>query len=457
MGIQVSDPFLSFPFYNIILKKSLSPININKLHFPLLTICFPIRFVYCPPLFNSLNPQTNTRHTPYLIKLIDTIRVRFAIIMDCPPTNKDVENRIKVRIATRIEKHRRDADIYVLREELDRVLKRRKEERSSLTGLEKETELAESRLTTLEEQKKAAKSSLTELEEEKKLILASTMEYTGRSGQDLIASLQYTFSRSEVTPHLNIGPHADGLDYSGGSGDQVLGAPRRLTAPTAADASRGTEPLQSGPGVGGSRDTNRWHLREDMARIQSSDVLPDEFIFVLRGSPSTEQYVLRCPEKCGHSQRPWVVNGIFMKPFIRARAFNHFLRYHSNKFPLDLEANDAQRFIVTHFAKKVEWNTDRSQRRNKCEESTLCDLDYTPKGDALQKFQEWKISRRALGQGSRKTRNIENQSGVDQEANMDSQRGRLSPSVTSSPASPFDPEYAEEAEYLPPTRMSRRS
>lgn len=291
--------------------------------------------------------------------------------MDCPPTNKDVENRIKERIATRIEKHRRDADIYVLREELDRVLKRRKEERSSLTGLEKETELAESRLTTLEEQKKAAKSSLTELEEEKKLILASTMEYTGRSGQDLIASLQYTFSRSEVTPHLNIGPHADGLDYSGGSGDQVLGAPRRLTAPTAAlvltsikesqtqttdsttsDASRGTEPLQSGPGVGGSRDTNRWHLREDMARIQSSDVLPDEFIFVLRGSPSTEQYVLRCPEKCGHSQRPWVVNGIFMKPFIRARAFNHFLRYHSNKFPLDLEANDAQRFIVTHFAKK---------------------------------------------------------------------------------------------------------
>lgn len=95
--------------------------------------------------------------------------------------------------------------------------------------------------------------------------------------------------------------------------------------------------------------------------------------------------------------------------------------------------------------------------RNDLDVLALIHFTDTPKGDALQKFQEWKISRRALGQGSRKTRNIENQSGVDQEANMDSQRGRLSPSVTSSPASPFDPEYAEEAEYLPPTRMSRRS
>lgn len=295
--------------------------------------------------------------------------------MDCPPTNKDVETRIKQRLATHIEKRRREADIYVFREALDGVRKRRNAGDSSLTELEKRKKDAESFLMKLEEEKKAAKSSLTELEEEKKLILASMMEVTGRSERDLIASSPYMphmSSTFEVIPLLNIGPDADGLDYSGTSSDQVLETPRRLTAPTFAlvltsikesqtqttnsttsDAPHGTGLHQSDPSVGGSGDTNRWHLREDMARVQSSDVHPDEFIFVLKGSPSTAQYVLRCPSQCNDPERPSVAHGIFTKkPFTRGRAFRHFLTCHSGKFPPRLEAAEAQRFIFTHFAKK---------------------------------------------------------------------------------------------------------
>ncbi|KAK6201969.1 hypothetical protein LQW54_009182 [Pestalotiopsis sp. IQ-011] len=342
--------------------------------------------------------------------------------MDCPSTNEDVQKRIERRI--------RDGNSIVFYEELDRVVK----------------------LLT------KAESSLTKLKEEKKVILALRLKYTGDSERDPFAlspSVLHMLSTSEFTTRTNIGPEADGLESLGRSGDQVLGGSRPLTSPAVAsattpikdpqiqtsstttnDASRGTTRPQGDPAVGGSGDTNRWHLPEDIARIQSSKLLSDEFVFALRGSPSTAQYVLRCPDTCDKAKVPYMADGIFTKPLYRGRALKHFLAFHSDQFPPDLEADEAQRFIVTHFAKKVEWDTDQNR----------------PEGGVLQKFEEWKISSRAPEPRIKKIRIAEHQPRVDEEAETDSRRDSPSLSVASSPASSIDLENSRGAEY----RQSRK-
>ncbi|KAK9778910.1 hypothetical protein SCAR479_04146 [Seiridium cardinale] len=135
-------------------------------------------------------------------------------------------------------------------------------------------------------------------------------------------------------------------------------------------------------------------LRDRIERsVQSQFLSADEFAFIVT-EWQEDIYVLRCPSSdCGST--PYLRDGRFLKnPFKSRRAFNHFLKHHSEIFGAD---PPTERIIFEKCSKRVIGLRLEDVVKRANFQNYQCDLDnYKPSKDKLKTRESCRIDSKSL-------------------------------------------------------------